>query len=148
MSTPKYKALKVDLSRILPFKEPFLLIDELLVYEPGKRIVARKYLTGRESFLRGHFPGNPIMPGHLIAEAMAQTSGLFFEKIARETNNTDFYLTSTKVRFFKNVKPKSELIITACPVRMFSNAGIFKAAAHVNNKLVARGELSIAGKRP
>lgn len=144
MDVGKGKYAKVDVKKILPFKSSFLLIDEILFYKPGQKVVAQKYLTGKEWYIKGHFPNNPLMPGHLIAESMAQACALFFEKIAKRKKRRIFYLASSKVRFFRAVRPKDTLIITAYPIRMFSRAGIFKTEARVKNNLVAKGEFTLA----
>ena len=147
MRTSVLKPQEVNLKKVLPFRSPFLLIDKLLSYKQDKEIVAEKRVTGKEWFLKGHFPGNPVMPGHLIAEAMAQTCALFFKNMVEGDKDKIFYLASSKIRFFRIVKPKDRMIIRAYPVRLFSRAGIFKAEVHVKNKLAAKGEFSIAGKR-
>ena len=144
MRTSRPKPRQINIKKVLPFKRPFLLIDKMLSYQPYKKIVTQKYVTGKEWFLKGHFPGRPVMPGHLIAEAMAQTCALFFKRIAEEKKEKIFYLASSKTRFFKVVTPKDRLIITVRPVRMFSSAGIFKGEVRVRNKLVAKGEFTIA----
>lgn len=139
---------KKDLKNLLPFKDPFLLIDEVISYVPGKKIVAKKHLTGKEWFLKGHFPGNPIMPGHMIAESMAQTCSLLFAKSGHEeVKDKTFFLASSKARFIKVVRPGDKLVITAHPVKVVSSAAIVKAEVHVRNKLVAKGEFSVAIKK-
>lgn len=140
---------KKELRKVLPFKAPFLLIDEVISYEPGEKIVAEKYLTGKEWFLKGHFPKNPIMPGHMIAESMAQACSLLFAKSGyEEIKDKLFLLTSSKASFFNVVRPGDKLIITAYPVKVISTACIVKAEAHVKDRLVARGEFSVAVKIP
>ena len=147
MKTSKLKPSQIDLKKVLPYRNPFLLIDKMLSYKPDKEIVTQKYVTGKEWFLRGHYPGNPVMPGHIIAEAMVQTCALFFKKYIKDKKNINFYLAASKLRFFRIVRPKDKMIIKAHPVRIFSKAGIFKVEVHVKNKLAAKGEFSIAGKR-
>ena len=137
---------KKEIKRILPFREPFLLIDEVLKYKEGKEIVASKYLTGKEAFLKGHFPGYPVMPGHLMAEAMAQASALFFEKHHRSGKQMAYFLASSKVRFLGQVRPGDTMIITATPIKLISYAGILRCVARVKKRIVARGEFSVAAK--
>ena len=146
MTKIKYKNidLKVDFKKALMFGKPSMLIDRLLLYEPDKKVVVQKYLTGKEPFFKGHFPGNPVMPGHMIAETMVQACTLFFGMPGEERKGKFIYLASSKLRFFNAVKPKDKMIITAYPVRMFSRAGIFKADAYVKKKLVATGQFTAA----
>lgn len=141
------KALKVNLDKILPFRDPFLLVDELIHYEPEKKVITRKRLTGKEWFLKGHFPGNPIMPGHLIAESMIQTCSLLFGKFGYDkVKDKAFYLAATKARYFSIVRPGDLITITAYPVKVFSMAGIVRAEAYVRRKLIAKAEFSVALK--
>ncbi len=135
-----------EIKKILPFKEPFLLIDRILEYDENKKIVASKRITGKESFLKGHFPGYPVMPGHLIAEAIAQTCALFFKREYHSKKKMAYFLASSKSRFLGQVRPNDTMIITARPLKMVSFAGIFKGEARVKDKVVARGEISVAAK--
>lgn len=136
---------KKILKKIMPFKEPFLLIDEVLLFNPGKKIVAKKEVTGKEWFLKGHFPQDPIMSGHMIAESMAQSCLLLFAKSGYEQiKDKMFFLASSKARFFKVVRPGDKLVITAYPVKIVPSAAIVKAKTHVRKKLVAEGEFSVA----
>jgi len=135
-----------EIKKILPFREPFLLIDRILEYDENKKIVASKRITGKELFLKGHFPGYPVMPGHLIAEAIVQTCALFFKREYHSKKKMAYFLASSKARFLGQVRPNDTMIITARPVKMVSFAGIFKGEARVKGKVVARGEFSVAAK--
>lgn len=137
---------KIDLKKIFPLNPDFLFIDRVVSYDPKKKIVAKKYLTGKEWFFQGHFPNHPVMPGSLITEAMVQTGALFFKKLKQNNKDKIFYLVSSKVRFLKSIKPKDTLTVIAQPVKIFSKAGIFKAEARIRNKLVAKGEFTAAIK--
>jgi len=86
------------------------------------------------------------MPGHLIAEAMAQACALFFKKQHLSKKKVAYFLTSSKTRFTGRVRPGDTLIITANPVKMISFAGIFRARAEVRSQVVAKGEFGIAAK--
>jgi len=137
---------KKEIKDVLPFRGPFLLIDEVLEYEEGIKVVAAKRLTGREVYLRGHFPGYPVMPGHLMAEAMVQACALFFKKQHHSDKKMAYFLTSSKVRFLGQVRPKDRIIVTARPVKLISFAGIFECEAKVGQKRVAKGQFGVAAK--
>lgn len=133
------------LEKVLPFREPFLFIDKMVAYSANKKVVTQIRLTGKEWYLKGHFPGNPVMPGHLIAEAMIQTGSLLFGKPAYdEKKGRIFYLTASKTRFFEIIKPGDVLRITAKAERLFSIGGIISVEAYKEKKLVAKGEFTVA----
>ena len=136
----------IDLRNILPFGGRFLLVDRIVSYEDGKKIVTEKLVRRNEWFFKGHFPGNPVMPGHLIAESMAQTCALYFGKSAGEKAGGIFYLVSSKARFYKAVKPGNKLTLTVYPVKILSGAGIFKAEARVKNNIAAKGTFILASR--
>jgi 3-hydroxyacyl-[acyl-carrier-protein] dehydratase len=136
------------IQKILPQRFPFLMIDRILELEPGKKVVAVKNASINEAFFGGHFPGNPVMPGVLIIESMAQAAIMLFfsEEQAASAKKISYYLGSVKVRFLNPVFPGDQLKITVEPVKVVSNAGIVNAVAEVAAKEVARGELSFSIK--
>ncbi len=140
----KDNSTEVDLKRLLPYRGNFLLIDKILLYELEHKIVTQKYINGKEWYIKDHYPDNPIMPGHVTAEAMLQTCALFLEGIDEEGKDRIIYLASSKTRFFKVVRPGDTLIITAYPARILSGTGIFKAEARVKDELVAKGQFTLA----
>lgn len=96
----------------LPHRYPFLLVDRVLEIVPGEKIVALKNVTMNEPFFQGHFPGNPIMPGVLIVEAMAQAGGVLFSSQLKEKHNNLFYFMGMdKVKFRKPVVPGDQIIL-------------------------------------
>lgn len=136
-----------EIQKILPQKFPFLMIDRVLELTPGKKVVAIKNVTINEEFFGGHFPGNPVMPGVLIIEAMAQAAIMLFcqpDKPAAEKNT--YYLGSVKVKFTHPVSPGDQLKVTVEPVKVIASAGIVNALAEVGDKEIARGELSFSIK--
>ena len=134
-----------DLAREFPIKKPFLFIDAVREFVEGKCLIAEKSVTGDESFFRGHFPGQPVMPGHLIAEALVQCCGLYRGLTVRGTDEDRvFLLTSSKVSFFKPVLPPATLIMTCEPVKIVSFGGVFSARARVKRTLVAQGQFTLA----
>ena len=136
--------MELNLEQIQKFlhqRYPFLLVDKVIEFEKGKRVVGIKNVSVNEPFFQGHFPERKIMPGALISEAMAQTgSMLFFDESNAE--GPIYYLGSIKARFLHPVIPGDVLKIEAVPVKIVGDAGIVKAAVCVNDKVVARGEFS------
>jgi 3-hydroxyacyl-[acyl-carrier-protein] dehydratase len=136
-----------EIEAILPHREPFLLIDEVLELEPGERVVARKTVRPDEWYLAGHFPGRPIMPGVLIVEAMAQTGAVAV--LTREENKGRLALFAgiDDVRFKRIVAPGDELVFECRIDTMRGPIGKGKATAHVGEELAARGTLTFAVER-
>ena len=133
-----------QIEEILPHRDPFLFLDEVLVLEPGVRVIARKRVRDDEWFLTGHFPGRPIMPGVIIVEAMAQTGAVAV--LADEANRGKLALFAgiDDVRFKRMVLPGDELELTCELDRMRGPIGRGKATAKVDGKLAARGTLTFA----
>jgi 3-hydroxyacyl-[acyl-carrier-protein] dehydratase len=133
-----------EIEEILPHRDPFLLLDEVVELEPGVRVVARKKVRDDEWYLAGHFPGRPIMPGVLIVEAMAQTGAVAV--LADETNRGKLALFAgiDDVRFKRIVGPGDELELTCELERVRGPVGRGKATATVDGELAARGTLTFA----
>jgi len=125
---------------LLPHRYPFLLVDKIL--EQGEnKIVGVKNVSINEPFFQGHFPGNPVMPGVLIIEAMAQTAGVLM--FSKEENRGKIPLLAgiDKARFKKPVYPGDQLKITVEIVKMVRGIAKAKAEAYVEDHLVASSEL-------
>jgi 3-hydroxyacyl-[acyl-carrier-protein] dehydratase len=135
---------RAQIEEILPHREPFLFLDEIVELEPGVRVIARKRVLEDEWFLRGHFPGRPIMPGVIIVEAMAQTGAVAV--LADEANKGKLALFAgiDDVRFKRIVLPGDELELTCELERVRGPIGRGKATATVDGDLVARGTLTFA----
>jgi 3-hydroxyacyl-[acyl-carrier-protein] dehydratase len=135
---------KAEIEEILPHRDPFLLLDEVVELEPGERVVARKRVREDEWYLSGHFPGRPIMPGVLIVEAMAQTGAVAV--LADEANRGKLALFAgiDDVRFKRIVEPGDELELTCELERVRGPIGRGKATATVDGELAARGTLTFA----
>jgi 3-hydroxyacyl-[acyl-carrier-protein] dehydratase len=133
-----------QIEEILPHRDPFLFLDEVMVLEPGSRVVARKRVREDEWFLTGHFPGRPIMPGVIIVEAMAQTGAVAV--LADEANRGKLALFAgiNDVRFKRMVLPGDELELICEVERMRGPVGRGKATATVDGELAARGTLMFA----
>ncbi len=139
------------ITRILPHRYPFLLVDRVLSYqvEGEQRITAIKNVTINEPFFPGHFPGNPVMPGVLIIEAMAQAAGVLggLQRAAGATEKALFYLVKIdKAKFTRTVVPGDQLVMEVVQKRRMRNMGIFECQALVDGKKVASCELMCAGR--
>ena len=135
---------RTEIEAILPHREPFLLIDEVLELEPGRRVVARKSVRDDEWYLAGHFPGRPVMPGVLIVEAMAQTGAVAV--LAEEENRGRIALFAgiDDCRFKRIVEPGDELELECTLEAVRGPVGRGKARASVGDELAVRGTLTFA----
>ncbi len=139
---------RAGIEAILPHREPFLLIDEVVELEPGERVLARKRVREDEWYLRGHFPGRPVMPGVLIVEAMAQTGAVAV--LAEEENRGRLALFAgiDDTRFKRIVEPGDELELECTLEQVRGPVGKGKARATVGGQLAARGTLTFAVEQP
>jgi 3-hydroxyacyl-[acyl-carrier-protein] dehydratase len=135
---------RVAIEAILPHREPFLLIDEVLELEPGRRVVALKRLREDEWYLRGHFPGRPVMPGVLIVEAMAQTGAVAVLSEEENRGRIALFAGIDDTRFKRIVEPGDELQLECTLEQVRGPIGRGKARATVGGELAARGTLTFA----
>ena len=138
---------RAEIEAILPHREPFLLIDEIVELELGVRAVARKTVREDEWYLKGHFPGRPIMPGVLIVEAMAQTGAVAVLSEEENRGRLALFAGIDDVRFKRLVLPGDELELTCVLERLRGPIGKGRATAHVGDELAARGTLTFAVDR-
>ncbi len=137
----------MEILQYLPHRYPFLLLDRVLSFTPGRTLTALKNVTYNEPFFPGHFPQRPIMPGVLILEAMAQATGVLAFKTAQELHdaNSMYYLVGIdKARFKQPVQPGDQLILQVSLERMRRDVGRFLGEASVDGKVVAAAELLCA----
>lgn len=151
--TRKYQATETKgvvfdinaIQRILPHRYPFLFVDAILEFEPGKKIVGTKYVTTNEEFFQGHFPGHPVMPGVLIIEAMAQTGGIMLLNDEDDPQSKIVYFMSIEqAKFRKPVLPGSQLIMELTMVNRKPSYCKMSGKAYVNGELVAEAEMMAA----
>lgn len=133
-----------EILQILPHRYPFLLIDRVLDYEEGKWCIARKCVTINEPFFQGHFPGQPIMPGVLLLEALAQCGAVALLSEPENRSKIALFGGVNKARFKKQVKPGDVLELRCELTRQDGPVGIGSAKATVNGKIVAFAELLFA----
>jgi UDP-3-O-[3-hydroxymyristoyl] N-acetylglucosamine deacetylase/3-hydroxyacyl-[acyl-carrier-protein] dehydratase len=132
----------VAIQKILPHRYPFLFIDNVTEFEPGKRIVGIKNVTFNEQFFIGHFPGRPIMPGVLIIEAMAQTGGILLLKDDDEVENKlVFFMSIDNVKFRKSVVPGDQLVMELTMLKARRNTFKMGGKAFVKGELVCEAEM-------
>lgn len=135
---------RAAIEAILPHREPFLLLDEVTELEPGARVVARKLVREDEWYLSGHFPGNPIMPGVLMVEAMAQCGAVAVLSEEENRGKLALFAGIDDVRFKRLVRPGDELELVCELERLRGPVGRGKASASVGGELAVRGTLLFA----
>ena len=138
------KMTKKDIENIIPHRAPFLLIDEILEIEPGKRIKGVKYVSEEEYYFKGHFPGNPIMPGVLQVETIAQAGAVAVLILPKNKGKLVLFAGIDKARFKKMVKPGDELIIEVEIESFRRNIGKGKGKATVDGKLACAADIMFA----
>ena len=133
-----------EIQKVLPHRYPFLLVDRIIEIEPGKRVVGIKNVSCNEPFFQGHFPGNPIMPGVLIIESMAQVGAYAALNYPEVKDKIAFLAAVDRARFRHPVVPGDTLRIEVELVRMRGNLGRLGCSAYVEGKLVADAEMTFA----
>ena len=135
--------------KLVPHRYPFLMLDRILDFEPGNRLVAMKNVTINEPYFAGHFPGKPVMPGVLILEAMAQACGLLAVRttgITVEDGVILYFAGIDKARFKRVVEPGDQLILDCKALRTKRDIWKFEAEARVGDSLVCAAELMCAAR--
>jgi 3-hydroxyacyl-[acyl-carrier-protein] dehydratase len=133
-----------EIEEIIPHREPFLLLDEVTVIEPGARVVARKRVREDEWYLAGHFPGRPIMPGVLMVEALAQAGAVAVLSQEENRGKLALFAGIDDVRFKRLVGPGDELELTCELERVRGPIGRGKVTATVDGDVAVRGTLTFA----
>lgn len=130
-----------EILSILPHRFPFLLVDRILEYKPNERVVGLKNVTISEPFFQGHFPGNPIMPGVLIVEAMAQVAGVLVFKSGVEGKGV-LFMSIEKVKFRKPITPGDQIIFEVSIVHRRGKVFKFSGVAKVEDRVAAEAEFT------
>ena len=135
-----------DIQRLLPHRYPFLLVDRVVALEPNKRVLAYKNVTINEPFFQGHFPGNPVMPGVLVVEALAQAGGLLTQLSHQgDTAGRMFYMVKVEnARFTRMVVPGDRLDLDVTLKRLIRNMAFYTGVASVNGEQVACADVLCA----
>ena len=135
---------KEGIKKIIPQREPFLMIDEVESYTPGESAIAYKHVDENEYYFKGHFPGNPIMPGVLIVESLAQTGAVAILSMEENKGKNALFGGIDKLRFKKQVVPGDRLKLEVKIIKKKGPIGIGSAIATVDGKVAAKGELTFA----
>ncbi len=133
-----------EIMEILPHRQPFLLIDTVEELEPGVRAVAKKCVSYNEPYFAGHFPAEPVMPGVLIIEALAQTGAVAILSLEENKGRIAYFAAINHAKFKGKVTPGDLLTLETVLTKMKGPMGIGEAKASVNGKLVASAELTFA----
>ena len=133
-----------EIMDIIPHRYPFLLIDTIEELEPGVRALGKKCVSVNEPYFQGHFPGNPIMPGVLIAESLAQTGAVAILSVEENKGKNALFGGIDKMKFKKMVVPGDRLKLEVTILKKKGPIGIGEAIATVNGKIAAKGELTFA----
>lgn len=137
-----------EIQKILPHRPPFLLVDRIIELDPMKSATGIKNVTMMEPHFRGHFPGNPIMPGVLILEAMAQVGGLAMLYPQENRGKLALFGAMENVKFKRQVVPGDQLIMKAELIKIKGLFGKIQAHAYVDGQLAAQGEFTFALRDP
>ena len=135
---------KKEIKRIIPQREPFLMIDEIEDYIPGESATAYKNVDASEWYFKGHFPENPIMPGVLIVESLAQTGAVAILSLEENKGRNALFGGIDKMKFKKTVVPGDRLKLEVKIIKKKGPIGVGEAVATCEGKIVARGELTFS----
>ena len=133
-----------EIQEILPHRHPFLLVDKIEELVPGERAVGYKAVTYDEQFFRGHFPGEPVMPGVLIVEALAQTGAVAMLGKEENRGKTAYFASINSAKFKRKVVPGDVLILETEIIKQKGPIGVGKAVAKVDGDTVCIAELTFA----
>ena len=141
-----------EIRALLPHRYPFLLIDRVVEFEPGSRILAFKNLTINEPFFQGHFPSRPVMPGVLVVEALAQAGGVLYQLTQQQAgaavDDKLFYLVKIdNARFSRMIVPGDRLDLDVTLKRRIRNMALYTGVARVDGEEAACADILCAEAR-
>jgi 3-hydroxyacyl-[acyl-carrier-protein] dehydratase len=134
---------------VLPQAEPFVFVDRVMEINAGENIIAEKDLMKDEVFFAGHFPGRPLMPGVLVSEALAQTSGLLLglSSSQGDKDKQGYFLASVNMKYLSVARPGDTLRLESRLIKGFAGMYMFDVTASVGDIKVAKGTLSLAQEK-
>jgi len=133
-----------DIEKIIPHREPFILIDKIIEIEPGRRVKGIKYVRQEEYYFKGHFPSNPIMPGVLIVEAIAQAGAIAVLMLQENKGKLVLFAGIDKARFKRIVRPGDELVIEVEMENFKRNVGKARGRAMVGDDIACTADIMFA----
>ena len=133
---------RTEIKKIIPHRYPMLLIDRVEELIPGEKAVAKRNVTINEELFNGHFPGNPVMPGVLIVEALAQTGAVALLSLPEFKGKTAYFGGIKSAKFRKVVRPGDSLRLEVTLEKIRNNVGLGKAVATVDGKKACTAELT------
>ena len=137
----------LEIQKIIPHRYPFLMIDKVVECIPNEKLTAIKNVSTNEQFFQGHFPGEQVMPGVLIIEAMAQAGCVYFYYSKNlQGKELVYYLAKIDARFLHPVVPGDQLRIDVSSVKLLPKIGVVRAEVKVEDKLVAEAEITLSIK--
>ena len=137
----------LEIQKIIPHRYPFLMIDKVIECVPNEKLTAVKNVSTNEQFFQGHFPGEQVMPGVLIIEAMAQAGCVYFCYSKNlQGKELVYYLARTDARFHHPVVPGDQLRIDVTSIKLLPKIGVIRAQTFVGDKLVAEAEITLSIK--
>jgi len=135
---------KEQIKEIIPHREPFLLVDEVLELEEGKRIVALKYVKAEEYYFEGHFPQEKVMPGVLQIEALAQAGAIAILSMPEHKGKIAYFGGIKEAKFKQKIVPGDCLRLEVTLDRLRSSAGTGSAVAYLNDKVACKCDIMFA----
>ena len=135
---------KEEIKKIIPQRDPFLMIDEVEQFVPGESCTAYKNVNEDEYYFKGHFPGNPIMPGVLMVEALAQTGAVAILSMEENKGRNALFGGINNLKFKKQVVPGDRLKLEVKIIKRIGPIGIGEAISTVDGKIAVKGELTFA----
>lgn len=133
-----------EIMNIIPHRYPFLMVDTIEELEPGVRALGKKCVSGNEPYFQGHFPGNPVMPGVLILEALAQVGAVAILSDPQWKGKTAYFAGIDRARFRRKVMPGDVLTLETEIIRKKGPLGVGRARACVDGRVAAEADLTFA----
>ena len=135
---------KEEIKKIIPQREPFLMIEEVIEVVPGEKAICIKNVSEDEYYFKGHFPGNPIMPGVLIVESLAQAGAVAILSKEENKGKNALFGGIDKMKFKRMVKPGDTLNLEVNIIKQKGPIGVGEGKATVNGELACKGEFTFA----
>ena len=135
---------KDEIKELIPHREPFLLIDEIVALDPGKTCTAVKYITEDDFWFSGHFPGYPVTPGVLMVEMLAQTGGVCIASVPEHKGKLGLFAKIEHAKFRRQVIPGDKLELTVEVRKIRSSVAVCTAEAHVGKEKAVTASLTFA----